>query len=170
MSERYRQKLLNFICSMLLIWSAGLIIAYLSWLFALRGGRAENGAVDLFPALYVLGESLLIGVILSVFALFWHFLDFAQRAISPIRFVSLSTRYPTFAFAIAGFALTYILLSTGYFTSNSCEQPDGALFHECYWITSLWIWIPFTIFGISLLVLCVLKAVDTMVSFSRRRT
>mgnify|MGYP006406851795 FL=1 len=169
MSEGYRQKLLNFVCSMFLAWSAGLIVANLSWFVTLRDGRAENGAVDPFPALYALGESLIILVIFLILAISWHLLDFAQRAISPIRFVRLSTRYSTFVLTLTGFILANILLSTGYFTSNSCEQLDGALFHECYITISPWILIPWGIFGVSLLVLNVLKAVDTMISFSRTR-
>ncbi|WP_370177205.1 hypothetical protein [Alteriqipengyuania sp.] len=152
MSTSFRQKLLNLLCSALLVCLVTALCAAATWFFALPQHNNDYGSAG------ALGESLMIYVLLMSLVLFWHFWDLIGPCPRSVRMMECLFRYPAFVAILAALGSFWILVGTGLFTRDSCDEPGGALYHECYLSVSSWVLTPIYVLMAGLVALCVIKA------------
>ena len=155
MNDEYRQKLLNWFSTVLLIW-AGTVLSLLITLFVTVPELRTNGLEgDALAAVFA--EALIMYALFVIPTLFWHLLDFSQKHAPLNLWGRRICSYPAFLAVLSLVTSLWLLAGTGYFTHNSCDDLDGAYFHECYITISLWIMIPLLLGILALAVICLTK-------------
>ena len=158
MSTTFQQKLLNLLCSALLVCLVTALCTAIAWFFDLRQLKNDYGSGDLLYVVGALGESLMIYVLLMSFVLFWHFWDLVGPRPLSVRKMACLVRYPAFVAILAALGSFLVLLGTGLFTRGSCEELDGALPQQCFILVSSWLVTPIYALMTGLVALCVIKA------------
>ena len=158
MSTSFRQKLLNLLCSALLVCLVTASCAAVGWYTDLLLYETGDDSLDLSQMVGALGETLTIYCVLMSFVLFWHLWDLIGPSTRRARAITHLFGYSAFALILAALGSFLVLLRTGWFTRNSCEEQGGALYHECYLSVSSWVLTPTYILFAGLLALCVAKA------------
>src|SRR5690606_32759569 len=102
MTDKYRQKLLNWFASILQIMAFAAAAAVILWFFhapyAGPWGRQPQSLIDIAGGF---AESLLVYPILFVPVAIWHLFDFLQIRDPVSRLGKFAVSYPIFAVAVA---------------------------------------------------------------------
>ena len=157
MTDAFRQKLLNFLCSMLVVLLLISGSALVAWFVAAPRMLAQpyGGA---YLTAWMMGEAFIVYAALAPPSLIWHLSNFLWSGKAKPGWAGWLFAYPVFlaALGITGFA--WILASSGSFTYQDCPDLDGAFFYSCPIVISPWVMIPLYLGLVSLLILCVVQA------------
>ena len=158
MTEAYRSKLLNWFCSVALLLTASALTPLFYWFIDLPKWMEISLSVDLATIVGQFSDSLLLYPLLFPIFLIWHLFDFIQRGLPERLWSTRLTSYGSFLSAMTLAIILFLLMDLGLFQYNSCDQLEGALFHQCYVRPSLWLMFPWlAALGLAI-VLCIAKA------------
>ena len=168
MSLEFRQKLLNWFCTVMVVLGGTSVALLVTWSNTAPYVLDSSLEGDAYRLTAPLAEAFLLYPILVAPSMFWHLLDFLQENAPLHAGGRIICGYPAFLATLTLLTSLWLLASTGYFTHNSCDDLDGALFHQCFITISRWIMIPifFCLFG--LLVICITKLFATFDSLFLR--
>lgn len=169
MNAAYRQKLLNYFCTVLLIWAGTFIGLLIVWTVGIPEVRSSGFTEVTYPALAMIAEALIVYVLLFPLALFWHLMDFIGKNRPSSPWWNRICDFPAFACALTSVIVFWLLAGTGFFTLNSCDALDGVYYHECFITISLFIMVPLFIAALALLVICAAKFFTTFHSLFLRK-
>ena len=170
MTAAYRQKLLNWFCSLALLavaMSASLIFA---WFFDLPRWLYERQASEWDAIAWSMQNPMLNYIIYFPFLLFWHLSDFSEARVANSTLLQRFLSYRIFAWTIFIALLLNNLMSIGLWESNSCEKLQGALHLQCFVETSPWLMKPWTLMDLLAIILCIAKAVFSIYSLKKSKS
>ena len=165
MTDAFRQKLLNWFISILLLLAATAAMLLVHWF--VRAPLVEESPYISRGALIAVtaGEILILYAVLFFPILIWHLLDFAERSnalrSSPLEMVFVNHTVLVVTMGIS--QITGVLIATGMAEWNSCDDlPDMVYPHSCRLSLEWWALILF--FGPLLFsfILCIGRAVITI--------
>lgn len=159
MSDAYRQKLLNWFCSMLLALLVAALSASIVWFYKVPKSTAIYGHPDLTAIAGLIGESLMIYPIYFLPMAIWHFFDFIERQEPAPLSRHRLTRWRTFLSTLIATTVFWLGMAMELWQYNSCDNLDGAFYFQCLVGPSPWLFWPWLLgMGVALL-LCIAKAV-----------
>lgn len=173
MSAEYRQKLLNFFCSALLVSLVTALCLVAMWFvdrpWELAGWRDEPPTIRHFGDYAgTVGEYLLFFPILLVPTLIWHMFDLLQRSEPEGGFAAHFSSVRTWWIVIGLLGLTLVLSSTGHFTYTApCGGGFVFLWQDCYYTKGV-VWIPLIILLLFAPILCMGKAAISIRSLIKK--
>lgn len=164
MTHSYRHKLLNWLCSVLLVSAfAGLNLAY-DWFTTVPRLLEQGIPIDIGYLAEPIGESLIIYAVLFPVVLFWHFWDFVQQGTLVAGFSATLSKYRMFLMAFATASVILLAATLGLFDINSCDAIKEVMHSACMIIQPDWLAYSFFMTAGIALFLCVTKAVISIKS------
>lgn len=163
MTKDWHQKLLDWFCSVgvVLLTQVIALCQVLLWqiphYFASVGQFYDDGY-----AAGIIGETFVVLGILLPVIIFWHFWDLLQARPPRSLWGRRLSCFWNFSLVLGVTVFLWLLMGTGLFTTNSCDELKGALFNECYISISNWVMVPFAIAVCLLLILCAAKALASI--------
>lgn len=125
MSEAFRQKLLNWFCSMLVLLLSCSIFAILNWHSILTTTSLIGEFQQVENYVPLLGEGLAGYLMFFPFFLFWHGFDFVEKDAQPPASRSMIGRYSFFLIikiiVIASLIAAVVMDQNGW---NQCHSPQ----------------------------------------------
>jgi len=164
LTGEYRQKLLNWFCSVALVLAFAALSPLIYWFVYLPDWIETSLTGEFAEVAGLLGETFLIYPLLLPVILFWHFWDFIQKDASAGRWSLRLAAYRIFVMVVVAAMTLWLLMASGVFTINSCHALDGALYFECYIHQPYWLMLPFLAAVCLALILCIAKAVFSISS------
>ena len=168
MSEDFHQKLLNWFCSATLSLFAASLAPLFFWLIDLPDLVERSISINLVDIAGPFGESFLLYAFLLPLFLVWHLFDFAQRGMPETALVAKLTKYRIFLWLMIAAISLFLLMDLGFLQYNSCDQLNGALYHECFVSPSLWLMIPWVVALGTAAILCLIKAIVSIHSVFKK--
>ncbi len=168
MNQEFRQKLLNWLCTILVVLAGTSLALLITWFITIPNVLYRDFDGDAYGLTVPLIEAFLLYPLLLVPSMLWHFLDFLEKHRPLHPYGRHICGYPAFLTALSLLITLFLLASTGYFTHNSCDDLNGALFYECFITISQWIMIPLFLALLGLLIICVTKIFATFDSLFLR--
>tara|TARA_R110000824_G_scaffold30860_1_gene100983 strand:+ start:150 stop:662 length:513 start_codon:yes stop_codon:yes gene_type:complete len=168
LSDNFHQKLLNWFCSVTLSIFAASLPPLFFWLIDLPDLVERSISINLVDLAGPFGERFILYAFLLPFFLFWHMFDFAQRGVPMTAVVARLTKYQMFLWPMIAAISLFLLMDLDFLRYNSCDQLNGALFHECYISPSLWLMIPWIIAVGIAVILCAIKAAVSIHSIFKK--
>ena len=153
-----RQKLLNWLCSIGLVLLTTILAIVIQW-FEIAPLLLSEDAMGNSEAVWRLAEPLLVYVLLTPVFLFWHFFDLIERQIDDAVPQAKFALYRSFLMVMIFGIVLLTMMSLGIWQYNSCDELDGALFHQCYIQSSFWLMGPWLAAMACAIFLCLFKAV-----------
>jgi hypothetical protein len=161
----YRQKLLNWFCSMGLVLLAMIVSVTHGWFFELPDRVFSRDTFDIVDIVIVFGEPLILYPFFAAPLMIWHFFDFVEQAPPKSSWGKKATQYKAFFGVMTVNLALFVLMEIGLWKYNSCDDFKGVYFSSCYSGPSSWLEIPwFATLGVALL-LCIVKAGFSIRSF-----
>lgn len=158
MTEGYRQKLLNWFCSMSILLATAALSALLVWFVHVPRILGYGPPRDLVTIAGPFGESLVAYPIYFLPVAVWHLLDFLQARELHGTWGKRFTRYRNFAACTALSQLSFLLAVWGILNVTSC--PEGEFyFYQCTVGPPWWLWLIFTASSLLALALCIGKGI-----------
>lgn len=142
MTEAYRHKLLHWFISMLTILTACTLNALIFWFRKIPNVVIGPDFYDVSQIAGLASKTLFFYPIYFVIFSFWHFFDFWERSPEKTGFVRRTVGYCYFFCLLALTMLLHLLMETGIFSYNSCDELEGAFYLECLVGPPLWLLLP----------------------------
>lgn len=173
MTDAYRQKLLDWLTSVLLVALVTSLCLVAMWFvdrpWELAGWRDEPPAIRHFADYAgIVGEYLLFFPILLVPTLVWHLSDVIQRGEPQGVFAARLSSVRTWWIVMSLLGVTLVLRSTGHF-SYTAPCGGGFVFYwqDCYYTKGV-VWIPQIILLLFVPILCMGKAAISIRSLIKK--
>lgn len=159
MSEAYRQKLLNWFCSMALLVLTTTLATSIAWFRHFPESIRGPGNIDIYWIASAISDNLLTYAIYFVPMVFWHLFDFIERSEPASLWTRSVASYRPLILLLFATMVLWLAVVAGLWEYNSCDELQGALHYACYVELSDWLFVPWMIgMGLALL-LCIAKAV-----------
>ena len=145
MTDAYRQKLLNWLCTIGLVLIATVLMPLRYWFFDLPELQSRIlNPLELSSIAGPFAESFLYYVLVAPIALLWHLGHFIETRPPRYRFIEFASRYALFVSLIATSIALHLLMLLRVWEYDSCDELPDALFWECMVypspvLTILWI-------------------------------
>lgn len=166
MQESSRQKLLNWLTSMVLVLAFTASSIALSWFVAAPSGMYGFRPVDIYGAAISLHASFLIYPFLFLPVAIWHLADGLQYSSPEAPSVSRLSGYPIFAIALSAAGVFAATMFSGVTMREVClpppADPNRFMFDGCALRPSLWIEYPAGALFFILIAICVVKTVVSL--------
>lgn len=165
----FRQKLLNWLCSIGIVMLATVVPFVHYWLVKLPDYQSRIvGEINLAGHFLMLSEQLIFFVLYAPLIVGWHLADFIERRAPLNEWLGRSLDYPSLFWLLSLASLLYVLMSVGFLEYNSCDALPLAMYHSCIVQPSLVLMIPWVIATILALLLCIVKAVWSVWSLIKK--
>ena len=164
MTAAYRQKLLNWFCSVLIVCAGSVLMILISFYVDTSNTLSTRIDEDGGETISLFAENLIAYFIFLIPAAFWHFSDFMQKRELYNPFNRFISSYRLFIISFLAWISTFLFAATGHFTRNSCDDMPDAYFHSC--AISFSPWLEVALFASSLAVFCICLAKLTATLFS----
>ncbi|MGB7369661.1 hypothetical protein [Erythrobacter sp.] len=161
MSENFRQSLLNWICSVLLILCFGAVSIAFRWFHDAPQHSGSSSSQDL-TFLIELADSIVVSMYLLPIALTWHFCDLMRLPPSKSSiWVTIFWSYPSWLYVLS--VTTFFgFLATSEVIQDPCASVIGSVHGWCEPGPPDWIVAAFFIALFVALAMCVVKVILTI--------